>query len=126
MHHEELRLNLRGFASPLWKYDEGIQIARTLLASIPSGNSNIVELRQSMHATMVGAGWCNNSWVLPTVTYPVKILEPSNYGPRVIVVGKAIGWLQCTPWSNPCCIEPIPDPHGGILTFEKYGVARRI
>ena len=28
--------------------------------------------------------------------------------------------LQNSPWVNPCDNEPIPDPHGGILTFENY------
>ena len=115
-----LRQDLCGFASPLWENNEGKQIARTLLASIPSGDSKIIDLRQSMHDAMIGYGWSNNSWVLPTVGHPINILESNNFGPRVIYVGKSIGWLQCTPWVNPCSIEPIPDPQGGILNFEKY------
>ena len=115
-----MRQSLGGFSSPLWKTDAGKDVARTLLASIPSGNQKIIDLRQAMHENMVGTWWCNKSWVLPTVTHPDNILDPNNFGPRVIYVGKAVVWLQCTPWVNPCCIELIPDPHRGVLNFETY------
>ena len=115
-----MRQSLGGFSSPLWKTDVGKDVARTLLASIPSGNQNIIDLRQAMLENMVGTGWCNKSWVLPTVAHPENILDPNIFGPRVIYVGKAVGWLQCTPWVNLCCVETIPDPHGGELDFEKY------
>ena len=90
-----------------------------MIASNPFGKQKIIDLRQTMHENMVGTGWCNKSWVLPIVTHPDNILDPNNFGPRVICVGKAVGWLQCTPWVNPCCTESILDPQGEVLNFEK-------
>ena len=95
-------------------------MGRTLLASIPSGCEKIVSLRQSMQQIMIGEGWTNHSWVIPTISHPDDLLNPEIYGPRVIFVGKAIQWLQCTPWVNPCDISPIRHPQVGQPCFLKY------
>ena len=65
---------------------------------------------------MIGEGWANQSWVIPTVGHPNDLLNPEIYGLRVIFVGKAIQWLQCTP----CDISPIRHPQVGQLGFIKY------
>ena len=69
---------------------------------------------------MIGEGRSNHSGVIPTIGHPKDLLNPEIYGPRVIFVGKAIQWLQCTPWVNPCDISPIRHPQVGQLCFIKY------
>ena len=104
----------------LWKHDDGKMIARLMFASMPSGQPKIIDLRPSMRGLMIGQGWSNNPWVIPIVEHRKNILDPDNFGSRVIYVGQGRGWLQSSPWVNPCDNEPIPDPHGGTLNFAKY------
>ena len=73
-----------------------------------------------MRDVMLGEGWTNHPWVIPTISHPNDPLDHEIYGPRVIYVGKPIEWLQCTPWVNPCDIAHIRDPQAGRLTFERY------
>ena len=73
-----------------------------------------------MRSLMIGEGWSNNPWVIPTVEHPKHILDPDNFGSIVIYVGKDREWPLSSPWVNPCDNGPIPEPHGGILNFAKY------
>ena len=95
-------------------------MARTLLASIPSGSYEIVNLRNVVSDGLIGPGWSNRSWVLPTVAHPGELLSHQIFGPRVIFVGHAIGWLQNTPWVNPCALCPVYDHNDMQLTFRTY------
>ena len=97
MVHEQLRQALCSLNSPLWLTDEGKLIALCLFASIPSGVDDVVNIRSEMLGNLVGDGWCQKSFTIPTIDHPTDVSMSSHHGARVIYVGHPRGTLQCTP-----------------------------
>ena len=114
MVHEELRQALCSLNSPLWSTDEGKLVALCLFASIPS------DVESEILGNLVGDGWCQKSFTIPTVDHPIDVSMSPRHGARVIYVGHPRGTLQCTPWVNPCSMAIIKTHDGETLDFVKY------
>ena len=120
MVHEELRQTLCSLNSPLWLTDDGKLVALCLVASIPSGVDDVVDIRSEILGNLVGDGWCQKSFTITIVDHPPDVSMSSHHGARVIYVGHPRGTLQCTPWVNSCSMGTIKAHDSGTFDFVKY------